>query len=210
MEVLEKMRNILDRDKYFDYGNMNYEEQNDLFIKFKSIFDELKRHSEEYEYENFPIYLENAVLLAVEGNPVAQDFLTYIYKKGKTNVMQPNVLRAYQWGIIASDNLSMIAIDRLKFFYLPAFDKISQSDKIDCIIEKEGLTSNIIEYFFAANIASSIMLATDLSLEKMMKEEIIPENFSVQEVHELENLRDRVLSGMIEKLYEQAISVDKE
>lgn len=200
MELIEKLDKVIKPEQFEEYGNMSYEEQNDLFLKFKKPFDYLNTLNTEEGNYLFPKLLEHAVILSINGNPVAQDFLTYIYKKGKTGVMKPNLLRAYEWGIIASNSISMLAVDRLKFFYNPAYEKIASSDKLDEIIRKYDLTVDDIEYFFACNIADMIMSASDISLERLSKEELIPQDFSEVKIKELERVRDRVIENMLDLL----------
>jgi len=200
MELLEKLDNVIDSSLYEEYGNMSYDEQNAYFLKFKKPYDYINMLDSEEGNYLFPKLLEHTVILAINGNPVAQDFLTYIYKKGKTGVMEPNLLRAYEWGIIASNSISMLAVDRLKFFYNPAYEKIASSDKLQDIIEKYDLTEDDIEYFFACNIADMIMSCSDISLERLSKEDLIPQGFSDVKVKELERVRDRVIENMLELL----------
>ena len=200
MDLTKKLDKVISPDLFDDYGNMSYDEQNELFLKFKKPFDYLNTLDPEEGNYLFPKLLEHAVILAINGNPVAQDFLTYIYKKGKSGVMEPNLLRAYEWGIIASNSISMLAVDRLKFFYNPAYEKIASSDKLHDIIDKYDLNENDIEYFFACNVSDMIMSCSDISLERLSKEELIPHDFSDVKIRELERVRDRVIENMLDLL----------
>ncbi len=200
MDINKYLDDVLLPEEYEEYSDYTYEEQNDLFLQFKKPFDELNKLSESKMLKLFPEYLEYAVILAVGGNPVAQDFLVYIYKKGRTGVMKPNLLRAYEWGVISSDNFCMLSIDRMKFFFNPAYDKIAGSSKLKTIVDKYDLTADIIEYFFAYNIADLMISASDISLEGMSKKDIIPEEFQDNKIRELENIRDRVIENMLDLL----------
>lgn len=200
MDYIEYLSSVLSPENYEEYGDYSYDEQNELFLKFKKPFDQLNKLSFDENERLFPLYLEQAVILAIDGNPVAQDFLAYIYKKGRTDIMKPNLLRAYEWGIIASDNCSMLAIDRLKFFFNPAYDKIAESPKLQIIVDKFELSSDIIEYFFAYNLANMMLSISDITLERLSKEPIYPEDFSDVKIRELERIRDRVIENMLDLL----------
>lgn len=203
MDINEVLDNVLPAEKYEEYQDYTYQEQNDLFLEFKKPFDGLNRMSRSKIENLFPEYLESAVILAVGGNPVAQDFLVYIYKKGRTGVMKPNLLRAYEWGIISADNFSMLTIDRLRFFFNPAYEKIAGSSKLNDIVEKYNLMSDNIEYFFAYNIANLMLSASNISLEGMSKKDIIPEDFQDNKIRDLENIRDRVIENMLDLLLKE-------
>ena len=45
-----------------------------------------------------------------------------------------------------------------------------------------------------------IMSASDISLERLSKEELIPQDFSEVKVKELERVRDRVIENMLDLL----------
>lgn len=203
MNINEVLDAVLPIEKYEEYSDYTYEEQNDLFLEFKKPFDELNKMSESKMLKLFPEYLESAVILAVGGNPVAQDFLVYIYKKGRTGIMQPNLLRAYEWGVISADNFCMLTIDRMRFFFNPAYGRIAGSSKLEAIIKKYDLTADIIEYFFAYNIADLMISASNISLEDMSKKDIIPEDFQDSKIRELENVRDRVIENMLDLLLKE-------
>lgn len=200
MDYKKYLDEVLSENDYEAYGDYSYDEQNDLFLKFKKPFDQLNRSNFSDNEKLFPEYLEYAIILAINGNPVAQDFLTYIYKKGRTDIMKPNLLRSYEWGILACDNCSMLAIDRLKFFFNPAYEKIAENPKLQTIVEKFDLTDDIIEYFFAYNIANMMLSISDISLSRLSKEPIYPEDFTDVKIRELERIRDRVIENMLDLL----------
>lgn len=184
-------------EKYID---MSFDEQASLYRKFKAQFNALSVFSKQSADEKFYELLEECVMLAVEGDVIAQDFLAYIYKKGYDDLFEPNVLHAYKWGIVASANGSKLSMDRLKFFYQPAFYKIAEYDEVDQIIDEYKLNEENIEYFFARALADMIMSASNVNLVSLSKLDIIPNNFSEEELRELERVRDRVIGKMIKLL----------
>ncbi len=182
------------------FQNMTFDEQSQLYRKFKRQFDALSIYNIDRANEEYEAYLEETVMLACEGDVIAQDFLTYIYKKGRVELFENNLLRAYKWGIIASANGSKLSISRLKFFYQPAFYKIAEHPKLDEVIDNYNLTSENIEYFFGSALADMIMSVTDVNLKEMSQLPIIPEPFSDESLRELERVRDRVIENMMSLL----------
>lgn len=183
-----------------DFANMSFDEQAKLYRRFKVQFNALSEFSPSIADEKFCKMLEECVLLAVDGDVIAQDFLTFTYKKGRDGIFAPHVLRAYKWGIIASANGSKLSINRLKFFYQPAFYKIAEYEELDKIIDEYNLTTDNIEYFFASALADMIMSASNVNMVSLSKLDVIPEPFAEEDLRELERVRDRVIGNMINLL----------
>ena len=184
-------------DKFLD---MTFDEQAQLYRRFKVQFNALAVYNETIANEKFYQLLEECVLLAVDGDAIAQDFLTYIYKKGRNGLFEPNILRAYKWGIIASASGSKLSMNRLKFFFQPAFYKIAEYDEVDKIAEEYDLTPENIEYFFARALSDMIISASDVNMIALSKLDIIPDELSEEDLRELERVRDRVIGNMINLL----------
>lgn len=184
-------------DKFLD---MTFDEQAQLYRRFKAQFNLLASYNATIANEKFYQLLEECVLLAVDGDAIAQDFLTYIYKKGRDGLFEPNILRAYKWGIIASASGSKLSMNRLKFFFQPAFYKIAEYDEVDKIAEEYDLTPENIEYFFARALSDMIISVSDVNMIALSKLDIIPDELSEEELRELERVRDRVIGNMINLL----------
>ncbi len=182
------------------FAEMTFDEQAELYRKFKKQFDALSVYNLAKANELYKEYLEETIMLACNGDVIAQDFLTYIYKKGRTGIFEPNLLRAYQWGIIASSNSSKLSINRLKFFYLPAFDEILYHPKLDECIINHNLDENNIEYFFGTALAEMITSVSDVNIKSMSKLPLIPDEDNDENLRELERVRDRVIDNMMNLL----------
>ncbi len=184
-------------EKFMD---MTFDEQAKLYRRFKAQFNMLSEYSPSVADEKFCKLLEECVLLALEGDVIAQDFLTYTYKKGREHIFEPHTLRAYKWGIIASANGSKLSMNRLKFFYQPAFYRIAEYEELDKIIDEYNLSVDNIEYFFARALADMIMSASDVNMVALSKLDVIPEPYADEDLRELEHVRDRVIGNMMNLL----------
>lgn len=182
------------------FDEMDFDEQAKYYRAFKKQFETLNQYNTTTSNELFYQYLEETIMLACNGDVVAQDFLAYIYKKGREGIFEPSPLRAYKWGIIATANGSKISAQRLKFFFQPAFYIIAEHPKLDEIIENYNLTSDIIEFFFANALSDMIMSASDVNLKEMSKLPIEPQNGTDEGLRELERIRNRVIENMMNLL----------
>ena len=194
------IKQIWNKEIAENFINMSFDEQAKLYRSFKKQFDKLSDYNLDKANEYFKEYLEETVIIACNGDVIAQDFLTYIYKKGRTGLFDANLLLAYKWGIIASSNGSKLSMDRLKFFYQPAFSIIAEHPKLDELIQNYKLTPDNIEYFFAMNLAEMITSASDVNIKSLSKLSVMPEPFNDENLRELERIRDRVIGNMMELL----------
>lgn len=183
-----------------DFENMSFDEQSALYRKFKRQFDKLSEYNLTTANEYFQEYLEETIIFACDGDAIAQDFLCYIYKKGRTGLFEDNLLLAYKWGIVASANGSKLSISRLKFFFQPAFYTIAEHPKLQEVIDNYDLTSENIEYFFASALSDMIMSASNVNIKSMSKLPAIPEPYTDENLRELERVRDRVIENMMSLL----------
>jgi len=195
-----KLEDVLPTTEYENYADLSREEQNDLFLKIKKNVDEVNDLKNDEIEAKFMEILENVVILAVEGNGACQDYLSFLYKKGKIDIMKPNYLRAYEWGLIACQSGSKLAVDRLKFFFDASFLSISQNEKLPKIIKEYNLNKDTIEIFFASNIADMMISCSSINLLRLSKEPLIPIDYSEEKMRELERIRDRVIEDMMNKL----------
>ncbi len=182
------------------FNNMTFDEQAKLYREFKSQFDRLSKYNLSTANQYFKEYLEETIIIACNGDVVAQDFLTYIYKKGRTGLFEANLLTAYKWGIIASANGSKLSSGRLKFFFEPAFSIIAEHPKLDQVIETYHLTQDNIEDFFASALSEMITSVSDVNIKSMSKSPAIPLEYSDENLRELERVRDRVIDNMMDLL----------
>ena len=84
------------------FNNMTFDEQAKLYREFKSQFDRLSKYNLSTANQYFKEYLEETIIIACNGDVVAQDFLTYIYKKGRTGLFEANLLQRYCGRVIES------------------------------------------------------------------------------------------------------------
>ena len=183
-----------------EFENMTFDEQSALYRSFKRQFDKLSEYNLKTANEYYYDYLEQTIIFACNGDAVAQDFLCYIYKKGRSELFEDNLLLAYKWGIVASASGNKLSMTRLKFFFQPAFYIIAEHPKLDEVIKNYNLTSDNIEYFFASALSDMIMSVSNVNLKELSKLPVIPEKNADEELRELERIRDRVIENMMSLL----------
>ena len=182
------------------FDNMDFDEQAKYYRAFKKQFEALNQYNSRTANDLYYQYLEETIMIACNGDVVAQDFLAYTYKKGREGIFEPSTLRAYKWGIVATANGSKISAQRLRFFFQPAFYVIAEHPKLDQVIQEYDLTSDNIEFFFASALSDIIMSASDVNVKELSKLPVEPQDGIDEGLRELERIRDRVIDNMMDLL----------
>ena len=157
-----------------DIFDVPEEEQNRYFNVLKDLFAKINIQKPNLDLSEYVAayaqVLEMVTEMAVCGCVPAMDYLCFIYKKGVDDVMPLNLVRAHQWGLLATACGSRLSPERLRLFLDPVYKYITTNDLVPGILEKfdaqdEDDLINYIAYSFA-NIFNE---KQGLTLEYMSK-----------------------------------------
>lgn len=120
-----------------------YEQAKKQFINLRNEFEDIvlktrPRRLDEVFAEKFSEVYTNATL----GDIVAQDYLGYIFKRGKDGLVPENIELSMKWLILAGANGNPLSLQRLSIFLNFAYDEITGQADFDNILYKNKLNSN--------------------------------------------------------------------
>ena len=185
-----------------DLLDVSYDEQADYFKALQSIFTNinLKRMtmSKEKYLAEYVATLEAVAGLAVTGNVPAMDYLCFLYKRGIDDIIDRNLARAHEWGMLAIAAGSTLSIERLRLFLDPVFQYVIDYGDVHAIIRKNELQDDEIAEFVAYSFANVFNEEMGLTLEQQSKKRLNDyESFQVFNKR-AEATRDQVLPKMLE------------
>jgi len=185
-----------------DLLDVGYDEQADYFKALQSIFTNinLKRMtmSKEKYLAEYVATLEAVAGLAVTGNVPAMDYLCFLYKRGIDDIIDRNLARAHEWGMLAIAAGSKLSIERLRLFLDPVFQYVIDYGDVHAIIRKNELQDDEIAEFVAYSFANVFNEEMGLTLEQQSKKRLNDyESFQVFNKR-AEATRDQVLPKMLE------------
>lgn len=185
-----------------DISYVDYDTQVLFFNVIKEEVATLNVQEEQMPEDVFREMYEEKLMDIVEmsagGIVPAQDFLCYTYKKGIPGILPRNLVRAQYWGLIATSNGSKLSVERMRLFYEPVYEYVLDSNKVDDIVEKNGLTSETITDFIAQNFAILFCQMGKVELLDIAKKPLVEEDNFVKFSHEAEAVRKLVLPRLIE------------
>lgn len=123
---------------------------------------------EEVAIDNF----NDICIKAVKNDPIAQDYLAYIFKKGLYNVLPVNWEKYMQWQVLAGANGNQFSLDKLSLFLGFALSEISLVEDFDYIAKRNDLTTENYLYVVGRLVCDAIADELQLLPEKLIKDPI--------------------------------------
>lgn len=108
------------------------------FTKLREVLNDCLQNPRQYS-KSFMDMFTDVGTLAMDGNAIAQDVMSYYYKDGVKKYIPENYDLYMQWEILAAANGNEYAIQKLQFFLNYAFSEIVNSDKLSLILAKNGI-----------------------------------------------------------------------
>lgn len=185
-----------------DLLDVSYDEQSDYFKALQSIFTDinLKRMtmSRDSYLAEYISTLEAVAGLAVTGNVPAMDYLCFLYKRGIDDIIDRNLARAHEWGMLAIAAGSKLSIERLRLFLDPVFQYVIDYGDIEAILKKNELAEDEIAEFVAYSFANIFVQDMGITLEQQAKKTLNEkESFQIFNKR-AEATRDAVLPKMLD------------
>ena len=111
-------------------------------------------------------------LMASKNDPIAQDYLSYIFKKGLGNIIPVNYEKYMQFQILAGANGNNFALDKLALFLNFALNEIAYAEDFEYIATKNELNQNNFLYIVGRLLCEGIIDEMQLNPEKLVKDPI--------------------------------------
>lgn len=140
------------------------------FIKLRNRMEKIARDTPypqvDYVYgEAFGEIYTNATL----GDTVAQDYLGYIFKRGKEGLVPENIDLSMKWLILAGANGNQLSIERLAIFLNYAYDEIIYQPDIGKIKYKNNFDEFNYTYVLGRVICEALVDELEISALSIIK-----------------------------------------
>lgn len=175
---------------------LTLEQAKEQFIALRNHMDKIARETpaktldEVYGEEFAKVYTDATI-----GDVVAQDFLGYIFKRGKEGLVPENIDLSMQWLILAAANGNPLSVERLNIFLNYAYDEIVYQPDFGHLCLRNQITPNNYTYVIGKLLCEAIVDDLKISALNIIKE--IP----------TELLFNSTTMGMYDKARNRAIPV---
>lgn len=185
--------------------------ENNLILKSndaKQKFMELRRKVEEL-IEKTPfnkideVFAEEFSRIYTEatlGDIVCQDYLGYIFKRGKEGLVPENIDLSMQWQILAAANGNDFSIDRLAIFLNSAYDEIVDLPDFGDIKVYNNIDENNYTYIIGRLLCDAIIDILQINALNIIKE--VPDTllFNQKSMRVYENARQQAVPIVVKFL----------
>lgn len=183
--------------KDFDYYKRKFmqlrKQMNELYIKIDDSSD-----AEDEFFNKFSEVLEQAK----KNDSVAQDYLSYIYKRGLDEYVLENYKNSMDWLFFAGANGNTFSMSKLKIFFSQSLSEIYSLNDIEEIAVKTGDPEGLLvfEEYLIKNLCDSMLDYLNVDTKKLAKRKSDLLESSVLLNQEYESARAKSLNAVIEFL----------
>jgi hypothetical protein len=150
---------------------MSLSQAKESFTKLRTSVEVLiektpRRKLDEVFAEKFIEIYTNATL----GDIVAQDYLGYIFKRGRQGLVPENIDLSMKWLILAAANGNPMSIHRLAIFLNFAYDEVVYHEDFNLIAYRNGLSEENHTYVIGKLVCEAIIDAMNINPLEIIKE----------------------------------------
>ncbi len=169
------------------------------FVETRNLLNDVIQNPNKYK-KNFDEAFADVGSLAMAGNPIAQDILSYYYKIGVKNSIEENYDLFMQWSILAGANGNEFALEKLQFFLNYAFYEVISSEDLEKILQRNDITQQNYIYVLGNLICEGLVDEMQISAEKLVKTPNTTVNYSPQKLRSYKKKIDSALPKILEYL----------
>lgn len=139
-------------------------------------------------------------MLAADNDPIAQDYLSYIHKKGLGDIIPENYEKYMQFQILAGANGNCFAIDKLALFLNYAFNEIMFAEDFEFIVERNDLTQENYQYVVGKLLCEAMADELELNPAKLVVEELKNVEFNAKLMRGFDRARNFAIPKVLKFL----------
>ena len=169
------------------------------FTKLRTVLNDCIEHPREYR-KTFLDMLTEVGTLAMDGNAIAQDVMSYYYKDGVKDFVPENYDLYMQWAILAAANGNEFSIEKLQFFLNYAFEEIVASDKLPLILDRNGITEKNYVYILGNLLCEGIVDELEITAKKLVEAQNKTSKFTPEKLRGYRRALDKALPKVLDFL----------
>ncbi len=137
---------------------------------------------------------------ATEGDIVAQDYLGYIFKRGRHGLVPENIDLSMKWLILAVSSGNPMSVQRLTIFLNYAFDEIVYHPNFELIAQRNGLTDDNYTFVLGKLVCQEIIKALKIDALNIITSVPTELPFNARTMNSYDVLRNNAIKIVIDNL----------
>lgn len=180
----------------------NFIKKNDAFKGFtdlRKIMNDCIENPHLYKKSFLDMFAEVGSL-AMEGNAIAQDVMSYYYKNGVKDLLPENYDLYMQWAILAAANGNEFTIEKLQFFLNYAFQEIVDNNKLQQIIDKNEIDQQNYVFVLGNLLCEGIVDELQITAKKLVDTPNKEVKYTPEKLRSYKRALDRAMPKILEYL----------
>ncbi len=169
------------------------------FTRLRRVLNDCLENPRQYA-KSFMDMITDVGTLAMDGNAIAQDVMSYYYKDGVKKYIPENYDLYMQWAILAAANGNEFTIEKLQFFLNYAFDEIVNSAKLPQILAKNGIDETNYIYVLGNLLCEGIVDEMQITAKKLVEMQGQASKYSPEKLREYKRALDKALPKVLDFL----------
>ncbi len=169
------------------------------FTRLRRVLNDCLENPRQYA-KSFMDMITDVGTLAMDGNAIAQDVMSYYYKDGVKKYIPENYDLYMQWAILAAANGNEFTIEKLQFFLNYAFDEIVNSAKLPQILAKNGIDETNYIYVLGNLLCEGIVDEMQITAKKLVEMQGQTSKYSPEKLREYKRALDKALPKVLDFL----------
>ena len=169
------------------------------FTRLRRVLNDCLENPRQYA-KSFMDMITDVGTLAMDGNAIAQDVMSYYYKDGVKKYIPENYDLYMQWAILAAANGNEFTIEKLQFFLNYAFDEIVNSAKLPQILAKNGIDETNYIYVLRNLLCEGIVDEMQITAKKLVEMQGQTSKYSPEKLREYKRALDKALPKVLDFL----------
>lgn len=169
------------------------------FTDLREVLNDCLENPEKYVKSFMDMFVEVGTL-AMEGNCIAQDLMSYYYKNGVKGYIPENFEHYMHWEILAGANGNEFAIEKLQFFLNHALDTIADDPRLSDILSQNDIDEKNYVYVLGNLLCEGIVDDLQITTKKLIDDQNKESVYSPEKQRELNRSLDRALPKVLDFL----------
>lgn len=169
------------------------------FTKLRKVMFDCLENPKDYK-KSFADLLTEVGTLAMDGNCIAQDLMSYYYKNGVSGYLPENYDLYMQWEILAAANGNEFAMEKLQFFLGYAFDEIANSDKLPQIMARNDINEKNYVFVLGNLLCEGIVDEMQITPQKLIEAPNKVNKYTAEKLREYRRALDKALPKVLKYL----------
>ena len=170
------------------------------FVEMRKTLNDIIENPHEYNKSFDDVFAEIGAL-AMEGNAIAQDLMSYYYKNGVEDHIPENYDQYMNWAILAGANGNEFALEKLQFFLNYGLTElVSDESKIQRILNRNGITEENYVYILGNLLCEGLVDSLHITAKDLVEEKSKTVKYSPEKLRVYKREIDKVVPKVIEYL----------